>query len=156
MSALGFTGTRATAARELELKLYLESADMITYLRKFDTYITGGCTGWDALVGRYLALKFPPPVAQHVVIVPANHDQIDPWWEEFDVGTIDLVHMPEGSDYRARNQAIVDRADQLFYCADYVEDDGHSKRSGTWMTVRMARAASLQVNGITLNKVEEP
>lgn len=152
MSNLGFTGTRETEGSELKLRNYLESADMLMYLRRFDTYVTGGCRGWDALVGEYLRLKFPPPVAYHVVVIPANKSQVDPWWEKFDVGTVDLVYMPDGTDYRDRNEAIVQRVEQVFYCADYPEQHVKSKRSGTWMTKRIAESQGVPVSGIILNK----
>lgn len=151
MSNLGFTGTRATEKHQFKIRSYLESADMLMYLRKFDTYVTGGCVGFDALVGRYLRLRFPPPIAHHVVIVPANKSQVDPWWEEFDAGTVELIYMDDDTDYRDRNQAIVDRADQIFYCADYPEADGRSKRSGTWMTKRIAEREGVPVHGVILN-----
>ena len=151
MTSLGFTGTRATEPHRLKLRTYLESADMVMFLRKFDTYVTGGCTGWDALVGRYLRLKFPPPIAEHIVVVPANRSQVDPWWEEFDPGTVHLVFMNDDTDYRARNEEIVRRSDHLFYCADYPEDNARSKRSGTWMTKRIGERAKIPVNGIVLN-----
>jgi hypothetical protein len=152
MTALGFTGTRSTKGHDIELKNYLESAEMIMYLRKFDTYVTGACEGWDALVGEFLALKFPPPIAQHIVIVPADKSRVDPWWEKFDIGLVQVVYMPDDTDYRDRNKEIVRLADQVFYCADYPEDDGRSKRSGTWMTKRIAEAEKVPVSGIVINK----
>ncbi len=155
MATLGFTGTRSTDARKAELRNYLESADMITYLRKFDTYVTGGCVGWDALVGRFLATRFPPPIAQHIVVVPANRKQVDPWWEEFDPGLVQIVYMPNDTDYRDRNTEIVKRSDNMFYCADYPEADGRSQRSGTWMTYRISNEAKVPIDGIILNKDEE-
>lgn len=154
MSNLGFTGTRSTEKNALRIRKYLESADMIMYLRKFDTYVTGGCEGFDALVGRFLRLRFPPPIAHHVVVVPADRSRVDPWWEEFDVGTVELIYMDDGTDYRDRNQAIVDRAEQVFYCADYPEAHGKSKRSGTWMTKRIAERANVPAYGIILNEGE--
>lgn len=155
MSSLGFTGTQHTEPFEFQLRNYLESADMLMYLRRFDTYITGACVGWDALVGEFLRLKFPPPVAHHVVIVPANKSKIDRWWEKFDVGTVDVIYMDDDTDYRDRNEAIVARSDRLFYCAEYPEDHGKSKRSGTWMTKRIAYRAKIPTDGIILNKEVE-
>lgn len=152
MTSLGFTGTQRLDGFELALRTYLESADMTTYLRKFDTYVTGACIGWDAFVGRYLRTKFPPPIAQHIVIVPANESKIERWWEEFDLGSVDVIYMDKDTDYRARNEAIVKRSDQLFYCAEYPEDHHRSRRSGTWMTKRIAQKHHIPIDGIVLNK----
>ena len=151
MPNLGFTGTRAIDSHALRLQNYLESPDMVMFLRRFDVYVTGACRGWDGLVGRYLRLKFPPPVAEHVVIVPANRSQVDPGWEEFDVGSVLVIEMPEGTDYKDRNTEIVKRSNHLFYCADYPEDHGKSKRSGTWQTKRIAEKLGVSVDGIILN-----
>ena len=149
MTSLGFTGTRETEKFHERLRDYLESADMQLFLREFDMFVTGGCRGWDAFVGRYLALTFPQKT--HLVVVPANRSQVDPWWLEFDLGTILVKYMPEGTDYKDRNEEIVERSDHLFYCADYPEAHGKSKRSGTWQTVRIGHRARIHVNGIILN-----
>lgn len=149
MKALGFTGTRATEPHEERLRKYLELADTVLYLREFDMYVTGGCVGWDAYVGRYLALTYPDKT--HLVVCPANRSQVDPWWFEFDIGTILVHYMPDDTDYKDRNAEIVRRSDQLFYCADYSEAHGKSGRSGTWQTKRLAEAALIPVNGIVIN-----
>jgi hypothetical protein len=63
--------------------------------------------------------------------------------------------MAEGTDYRDRNTEIVRRSNQLFYCADYPENHGKSRRSGTWMTKRIAEQTGIPVNGIILNNEEQ-
>lgn len=148
MNFLGFTGTRATEPREEELRSYLESVDMKLFLMSFDGYVTGGCVGWDAFVGRYLALTYP--LKTHLVVCPANRSQVDPWWLEFDLGTVLVVYMPEDTDYKDRNTEIVRRSHHLFYCADYPEAHGKSRRSGTWQTKRIAERAQIPINGIIL------
>lgn len=152
MSALGFTGTRATEPHEEKLRAYLERTGTILFLREFDTYVTGGCRGWDAFVGRYLALTYPTKT--HIVVVPANRSQVDPWWLEFDLGTILVLYMDEGTDYKDRNKEIVRRSEYVFYCADYPEAHGKSRRSGTWQTKRLAEAALVPTSGIILNNEE--
>lgn len=154
MTSLGFTGTRASAPHEEKLRSYWEQVDATLFLRAFDTYVTGGCRGWDAFIGRYLAMRFP--LKTHLVVVPANRSQVDPWWFEFDLGTILVYYMDEGTDYKDRNKEIVRRSDHLFYCADYPEDHGKSARSGTWQTVRLGRGADIPVDGIVLNSEETP
>ena len=60
--------------------------------------------------------------------------------------------MPPGTTYKDRNEAIVNRVDELYYCADYPEEDRRSRRSGTWQTVRLARGRGIPVDGIILNQ----
>lgn len=126
---------------------------MKLYLMEFDGFVSGGCRGWDAVFGETLALAFPDKV--HVVVVPANKSQVDPWWTKFDAGLVQVVYMDADTDYRSRNTEIVRRSSQLFYCADYQEDHGKSRRSGTWMTVRIARQAGMQPTGIIINDTKD-
>lgn len=43
--------------------------------------------------------------------------------------------------YRTRNEMLVRDADFVIAFPEFEESDGRSKRSGTWMTIRMARKA---------------
>lgn len=54
-----------------------------------------------------------------------------------------------GKPYRLRNQDIVNACDVLVACVRWPEDDRRSKRSGTWQTIRMARAAHKPVRIVT-------
>lgn len=148
---LGFTGTRNIGGHEEKLTAYLQKSETHLFLSwAFDQYVTGACKGWDAFIGEFLALTYPN--ATHTVLVPADQSQVDRWWEGFDLGKINVIFMPPNTDYRYRNEQIVQRSDYLFYCADYPEDDGRSKRSGTWMTKRIAEKAGVPLTGIVLNK----
>lgn len=149
MNLLGTTGTRSTRGRERELTEYLLRPETGLWLAGFDGYVSGGCRGWDAIFGRTLALTYPDKI--HCVIVPDNRSQVDPWWEEFDLGKIWVIFMGEGTDFRARNQKIVELSSYIWYCASHPEKHGASTRSGTWMTVRLARAADKPVSGFLLN-----
>ena len=127
---------------------------MHLYLSEYDGFVSGGCRGWDAVFGETLALRYPDK--QHVVIVPANRSQVDPWWEKFDPGFVVVVYMDEGTSYRQRNEEIVKHSTHLFYCANYPEDHPKSGRGcGTWMTVRIARAAGMTPVGIILNDAKD-
>jgi hypothetical protein len=152
MNLLGFTGTRGTAPHEDRLREYFGGGAMHIFLSNYDGYVTGGCIGFDALIGRFLATKYPDK--EHVVIVPADRSRVDPWWEEFDLGTITVIEMPDDTDYRARNEEIVNKSTALFYCAEHLEDHNKSRRSGTWMTVRIAQRAAKPVHGVVLNTLE--
>jgi hypothetical protein len=93
--------------------------------------VQGGCVGAD----EYAAFKAKAHDLQVHTILPEDRRQVSPAWESV-TDTWEL-----GGDYRERNKKIVLRAGALFVCADYPEDDAHSRRSGTWMTARMAREA---------------
>jgi hypothetical protein len=103
-----------------------------------ERYITGGCRGGDTWIGRWLLLNRPD--AEHVVIVPANHAAVDPWWLRAG-RPVTVIDMPAHSAYRHRNSRMVQEADAVFGFPAYLEDDSRSLRSGTWQTIRMAREA---------------
>lgn len=104
-----------------------------------DCYITGACTGGDAMIGWWLLHSRPE--AEHVVIVPADRSRVDPWWERFTIDAeVTVIAMPRGTTYADRNKRLVE-ADQVFAFPEYPEADPRSRRSGTWQTARMARRA---------------
>ena len=91
--------------------------------------IVGGAIGGDAFAAR----------AAHAlrlwvrVILPLDTKEVDPDWRQY-------ADEAEGSyPYRERNTRIVDQCSTLYAFPAYPEDDPRSKRSGTWMTVRIAR-----------------
>lgn len=110
-------------------------------------YVTGGCTGGDAFIGRWLAARCP--AAEHVIIVPADRSQVDQWWDDPVLvhqagkagGSITVHQMPDGTSYEDRNAELVARGTAVFGFPAYPEDDPRSKRSGTWQAIRMARRA---------------
>ena len=67
------------------------------------------------------------------------HPPTETKWRAWRTGTADIVD--EELPYRKRNQAIVDAASLLIAAPHRAEDDSASTRSGTWMTIRMARKA---------------
>lgn len=155
MRTLGFTGTRNIGSPREVAEAILPW--VLTDFRKFDRFVTGGCRGFDREIGYGLATMLPDK--EHVVIVPANRSQVDEWWADLFTqkrvadagGSISIIEMPEGTSYKDRNQLIVGLADELFYYAEYPEDDGHSRRSGTWQTVRLARKKEIPVEGVIIN-----
>jgi hypothetical protein len=81
-------------------------------------------------------------------IVPADRSRVDPYWRDH---CDTFEEMPSGTDYRARNERIVELSDRLVALPEYPEDDHWSRRSGTWMTVRIARRAGKPVAVVVLH-----
>lgn len=148
MITLGTTGTRHIA-NEDKPRFVQYLLDNDAYFSMFDMYVSGACIGWDAVFGRTMAETYSDQ--EHVVIVPADQSRVDAWWEDIDV-PVTVINMPEKTSYRDRNLEIVKFSNVLFYCADYPEANPRSLRSGTWMTVRLARNAGLEVNGIIIHE----
>lgn len=119
------------------------------------TYITGGCIGGDAFIGRWLFDHHPE--AEHLVLLPYDRSRVDYWWEKVPgiepvrlttVGglykdprgaTVKIVFMPHGSTYKDRNAKLVRRGTAVCAFPAFPEDHPASARSGSWQTARMAR-----------------
>ncbi len=147
MRIIGFSGARSIPAGvRRQIMHTLHSLDA-------DEYVTGAAVGIDAYVGSNLTRLYP--TARHRVIIPANHSQIDPWWTTCTLPPgFEIEFMPERSSYRNRNQRIVERATELRAYPSHAERDPRSRRSGTWQTVRLARAAGLTVEVVILDQFE--
>lgn len=143
----GFTGTRFVNGHGGAI------GRLLTGVGAYDEYVTGACVGFDAVAGMAMAIRYP--LALHRVLVPVDEDQVRRWWDDppFKGASNIIVHkMPHGTDFKDRNQAIVDLSTELTYCAAFPEEHGKSLRSGTWQTIRMARRAGIPVDGIELQE----
>jgi hypothetical protein len=128
-----------TASRDLDARGQEVIAGVLTVrLPRVACYITGGAAGGDAFIGRWLATNLPG--AHHVVVVPADKSQVDPWWLTAGVD-VEVIPMPAGTTFKDRNAELVRRGTAVFGFPACPEDDPRSLRSGTWQTVRMARKA---------------
>lgn len=143
----GFTGTR-TVTDEHAIAEWLYA---IT--QNGTEFTTGACVGFDALAANFLLEKFPQAI--HRLVVPAKRAQVD--YAVLDrfiyssiPGWIEIEFMPNTTDYRARNARILDYTDELLVCAEYHEDHEKSKRSGTWMTTRIARQRRLDGQALSI------
>lgn len=132
-ATIGWTGTRNLSERG---KLYIRR--VLRALPRGTRIVTGACLGTDAFVARE-AVNMGFNVT---TIVPANLSQVDPEWEEW---CDNFIRMHEGSSYRDRNEAIVRSSTAMYAVADYGEHHSKSLRSGTWMTIRIARRAHVPV-----------
>lgn len=128
-----------------------------------DEFTTGACIGWDALVAHHL-LDTRLGNARHRLVVPADRSRVDPTilarFKALIAGghpEVLIEYMPPGTSYRQRNVRLLSYSDELVAGAEYPEDDGRSRRSGSWMTVRLARDASKHVRGpLVLSEFQVP
>lgn len=140
---LGFTGTRNLSAFGKEaivdtIRGFAEFCDLTGVRLEI---VHGGCVGADTFAGES-GLIFSgagAPIDVHTCL-PEDMSRVPADWR---MKCHTYEHVPGG--YRARNKAIVRRADVLFGVADYPEHHGRSKRSGTWMTIRIGREAQKPV-----------
>jgi len=97
------------------------------------------------------------PDAIHRLIVPAQRGQVDgDVLQRFDALESPrhvIEYMPVGTTYRQRNEQILKHSDLLVAAAEAPEFDARSRRSGTWMTVRIARTLEIPVNTLILSGV---
>jgi hypothetical protein len=158
VTILSFTGTRRFTFTDM-LSLVLtenllhEDLGLWSWVVQHEEFVTGGCVGFDAVVGATLARWPQTRDARHTVILPANRSQVDAWYEDPEVADrVTVIEMPEGTSYRDRDLELVKRGDELCYVADYPEHHGSQRRSGTWLTVRLARGYNLPIRGIVLHE----
>jgi len=128
-----------TASRDLDSKGEQVILDVLAGVPDADRYVTGGCIGGDAFIGRWLYRNRPD--AEHVVVVPADRSRVDPWWAYEPPGSVTLILMPPGTTYEDRNERIVAESTYLYGFPSYVEGDRRSRRSGSWQTLRMSLRA---------------
>ncbi len=129
---LGFTGTRY---RPTLPKQVVVTAHLLLIGKQASGFVTGACTGIDAIIGFSAATEWPD--RRHIVFVPADRRHVDRWWFDFDF--VEVYEMPPGSTYRERNQRIVDTSQRIVGYPIGAEDHPAQRRSGTWQTIRMAR-----------------
>jgi hypothetical protein len=131
LEAVGFT-----AARDLDYAGRQVIENVLAQVPAARKFVTGGARGGDAYIGRWL--REHRPWSEHMVVVPANRSQADPWWEAYGSSVI-LMVMEPGTTYRDRNATIVLHSSAVFGLPAYSEADPLSQRSGTWQTIRIAR-----------------
>lgn len=112
------------------------------------TVVTGGCVGVDALIAE---TAYESGDLKVHTILPADHKAVDPKWREH---CHTWRQMPAGTTYRDRDQAVVEESDNLLAFPLYKESDSRARRSGTWMTIRMARRAVQSIETFILDGLE--
>jgi hypothetical protein len=150
MTAVAFSGSA-----ELEDFHYLYIAKCAgPHVRRDSNnhFITGAANGVDTLMG-YLAYAWRRE-AYHTVVVPAAAHNAD--FVSFAVAMdLNVVEMPEGTDYMARNSELIKRADVLVaFPLDEHEVMRGGASAGTWATIRRARKKGIPIHIYPLNKAK--
>jgi hypothetical protein len=147
--------TRSRSAIEQRLRLVVARAG------SDPLYVTGACVGGDQMIATIL-MEFDPH-ANQCIIVPRDASRVDTEWLDRmrQRPNVDVRMMGRGTTYRDRNLALLDidgiRPDRLVAFPLYPESDRRSQRSGTWMTVRMARMREIvNEHHVLLNPADLP
>lgn len=126
---IGVTGSRYDPS-PAQLKVLLRQ---LRILYRPNIRLAHGCaTGFDVVACR---------LAREIGYQTRGHPPRD---REFIADTTD-DWTAEPNSYPARNAAIVDESAALIAGPLYLEQDPRSRRSGTWMTVRMARTKGIPI-----------
>jgi hypothetical protein len=151
---LGFTGTRSWPAEADAARATLH-VQVVCSQTQADEFTTGAAVGFDALAANYLLDAFPG--ATHRLVVPSNWSQVDlsvverfRWLEAVDPEHYVIELMSDHSTYEQRNRRVVACSDALCAVVGYPERHGKSLRSGSWQTIRIARAAQVPVHDLVL------
>lgn len=135
---IGFTATRHVRGESDEAVIDRVLLDL--WSEGIRDIVTGGCYGGDAVIAAAAKAR---GFRVHTVL-PAVMAQVDGRWKEH-CTTWEQTAMT-AEPYRTRNERIVALADRLVAFPERAEDDPRSRRSGTWMTVRIARRAGKPVD----------
>jgi hypothetical protein len=107
--------------------------------------VQGICDGIDARAGRIA--RAIGQLAVHSVVPAGNDRRMARDWR---VWSTSYERMPDGTTLTDRDRVVVDRAVALLAFPRYREDDYRSARSGTWYTIRYARAQGKLVEVVVL------
>jgi hypothetical protein len=145
MVAIGFSGSRKILYEDAVLQVEMVLNEIYLQYAKEVEIITGGCVGVDEIVARVATGL----LLNHTVILPEKRGLIDKHWSVYCTKYIEH----KGS-YKERDAEIVKRSDILFAfpSCDEKDAEGNYTRSGTWMTVRLARQKGIPT---IITKVKE-
>lgn len=99
-----------------------------------DSIVVGGCYGGDQFA---LEVAYFMGIDAHVVL-PEDQSQVDDNWVNF------AATCEDGGPYRQRNERIVALADCVWAFPNH-DSQRRDPRSGTWMTINIARRAKKPV-----------
>lgn len=133
---LSFSGPRFDPAPQMLEALF----DSLAHLgERAPGFVTGGCQGFDSLIGRYCLARWPK--RKHLVILPHDSTFTRRWWDEpgLDGRNLTIRQLPFGTNYRDRNVDLVVSSAQLVAYPYAAERHPSQRRSGTWQTIRLGR-----------------
>lgn len=110
-------------------------------------FVTGACIGADDFIAGQLLTYFTVAPEQQTIVVPADRSRVTANLDWFrDVGAR-VEYMPEGSSYENRDWVMVEiarlaRGGVVGFPA-WPEHHPESRRSGTWLTLKLARKAGI-------------
>lgn len=108
--------------------------------------VHGGAIGVDALWAEF-GHRLGYPVYG---IIPAKRTFVDPNYRKWSHW---ITEMPEGTDYRQRNMVLLSAISYLIGYPLRPEADRRSHRSGTWMTLRLARGMDIPSTTYTISNL---
>lgn len=108
--------------------------------------VTGACIGGDALFVRAATILRRKYQLDTHALLPDNRSLVDKDFEIF------YDTWEEPGNYRVRDRRLVQISNMVLAVAVNEEDHPSSQRSGTWMTIRMARNAGVPVHVYIANK----
>lgn len=122
-----------TASRELTKAQKIFVMDTVKNLTA-DGFVTGGCVGGDTIIAN--AIKKYHSRVNHKIIIPSNRIQVDNFVHLTACPKHNLIYMPDDTDYRDRNERIVEESDRMIaFWTGY-------RRSGTFMTINISKRAN--------------
>ncbi len=138
MVAIGFSGSRKINYDDAVLQVETILNEIYLQFAKEAQIITGGCIGVDEIVARVATGL----LLEHVVILPERRGLVDKYWSVYCTEYVEHV-----GTYKERDAEIVNRSEILFAfpSCDEKDAEGNFTRSGTWMTVRLARQKGIPV-----------
>lgn len=143
----GFTGTR-----RLEPEHYEQINTVLGSLADATEFTTGGALGVDGYVVHAVEELFP--WVRQRIIFPADFKAVDrEIYDWANSGGAELIQMPPGSSYRDRNARILDYSEVLISFP--LKEAALEKRSGTWMTIRMAQKRDIPTQTFILQAPAE-
>ena len=145
MINIGFSGSRKINEEDAVLHVQRILNEIYLQYAREAHIITGGCIGVDAIVARVATGL----LLEHTVILPEKRGLVDKYWSVYCTQYVEHI-----GTYKERDAEIVKRSEILFAfpSCDEKDAEGNYTRSGTWMTVRLARQKGIPTS---ITKVKE-
>jgi hypothetical protein len=138
-----------TGARDITESEALRVIQAVFALPEHTRIISGGALGVDTVAA--LAVVMSQTHRMLHVVLPCTTEPRDVGWLE---AASTWERMPPGTTFKQRDARMVEVGDRVIAFPLYPENDPRSKRSGTWMTVRLANRAGKPVKIHVLREIQ--